>query len=86
MRRLYPLTASETHVVFDVFFHPAAFSADFDPQDVVGFWQRANDEDREVCERQQIGMRSRGYVPSRYAAVEDGVHAFDCMVARSYLP
>jgi Rieske 2Fe-2S family protein len=43
-----------------------------------------NLEDRVICERQQVGIRSRGFRPSRYATVEEGVHAFDKRVAQAY--
>ena len=33
---------------------------------------------------QQVGIRSRGYLSSGYTLVEDGVHAFDRLVARRY--
>jgi len=51
----------------------------------VSFWEVVNAEDRAICERQQTGVRSRGYSPTMYSAVEDGVHAFDCRVAEAYL-
>ncbi len=82
--RLRPIEAQRTRVTAETYVHPAAMGPTFDPTDVVAFWERINDEDRAICERQQIGMRSRAYVPSRYAAVEDGVHAFDRMVALAY--
>jgi hypothetical protein len=31
-----------------------------------------------------MGIRSRGHRPGRYTGVEDGVHAFDRLVARRY--
>ncbi len=82
--RLHPLAPSRTLVIAETFVHPAALAASFDPTDVVSFWDVVNAEDRAICERQQIGIRSRGYRASRYSSVEDGVHAFDCRVARAY--
>ena len=49
------------------------------------FWERVNAEDRAICEGQQLGIRSGGFSPSCYATVEDGIHAFDRLVARAYL-
>jgi glycine betaine catabolism A len=43
-----------------------------------------NGQDTAICERQQLGIASRGYKPSAYAENEDGVHAFDRRVARAY--
>ncbi|KYF85997.1 hypothetical protein BE20_30425 [Sorangium cellulosum] len=83
--RLTPRAPDRTHVVADTYFHPAAFTPGFDPADVFAFWDTVNREDRSICERQQRGMRAPGYAPSTYAAVEDGVHAFDRWVAERYL-
>ena len=82
--RLVPVGPTETRVIADIHFHAAAFTADFDPENVYSFWDRVNAEDRAVCERQQMGIRSRGHRPGRYTSVEDGVHAFDQLVARRY--
>ncbi|AUX42560.1 (2Fe-2S) ferredoxin [Sorangium cellulosum] len=83
--RLTPRAPDRTFVVADTYFHPAAFAPGFDPGDVFAFWDGVNREDRAICERQQRGVRSAGYTPSTYAMVEDGVHAFDRLVARRYL-
>lgn len=83
--RLTPRAPDRTLVVADTYFHPAAFVPGFDPADVFAFWDAVNQEDRAICERQQRGVRAPGWAPSVYAAVEDGVHAFDGMVARRYL-
>ncbi|WP_437665157.1 aromatic ring-hydroxylating oxygenase subunit alpha [Sorangium sp. So ce1182] len=83
--RLTPRAPDRTLVVADTYFHPAAFVPGFAPGDVFAFWDAVNREDRAICERQQRGIRAPGYAPSAYAMVEDGVHAFDGMVARRYL-
>jgi Rieske 2Fe-2S family protein len=82
--RLHPRAVDRTLVIAETFVHPAAFTPDFDPSDIVSFWETINQEDQAICERQQIGIGSRGYRPTRYSTVEDGVHAFDRLVARSY--
>jgi len=82
--RLHPLTPTRTHVIAETFVHPAALGSSFDATDLVSFWEVVNAEDRAICERQQAGIGSRGYRPSRYATVEEGVHAFDTWVARAY--
>lgn len=43
----------------------------------VEFWDVTNRQDWEVCEKVQLGVRSRGYQPSRYQAGESCVWAFD---------
>jgi Rieske 2Fe-2S family protein len=82
--RLYPLSPVRTSVVAETFFHPAAKDPR-DVTDVVDFWAQVNEEDRAICERQQMGVRSPGCEAGRYTRVDDGVHAFDCKVARAYL-
>jgi Rieske 2Fe-2S family protein len=79
--RLTPLSASRTRVTADIFFHPAAFVPAFEPKDVFDFWDRVNAEDRAICEEQQQNASSRAFEPACYATVEEGVHAFDRMVA-----
>ena len=82
--RLYPVAPACTHVVAEIFVHPAAPREPGDARDVTGFWDVVNAEDRQICERQQIGIRSPAYRPARYATVEEGVHAFDVRIARAY--
>ena len=82
--RLHPIAPDRTLVIAETYAHPDCPRGE-SITDVLGFWERVNAEDRAVCERQQIGIRSRGYAPVGYAAVEDGVHAFDRIVARRYL-
>jgi Rieske 2Fe-2S family protein len=79
--RLTPLAAGRTRVVADVHFHPAAFVPGFDANDVYAFWDRVNAEDRAICEDQQANATSRAFEPACYASVEEGMHAFDRMVA-----
>jgi Rieske 2Fe-2S family protein len=82
--RLLPLAVERTQVIAETFVHPAALGPSFDLADLTAFWDVVNAEDRSICERQQVGIRSRSYRPTRYATVEEGVHAFDCRVARAY--
>ena len=81
--RLHPVAPDRTLILADTLVHPACPEGD-GAADVVAFWERVNAEDRAICERQQLGVRSRGYDPAGYARVEDGVHAFDRLVARRY--
>ncbi|APR77209.1 Phenylpropionate dioxygenase [Minicystis rosea] len=81
--RLHPIAPDRTLVIAETYAHPDCPAGE-SVTDVLDFWARVNAEDRAVCERQQIGIRSRGYAPIGYAAVEDGVHAFDRLVARRY--
>ena len=92
--RLEPRAVNRTRVVADVLVHPEASDEYLD--ELTAFWARVNAEDRAICERQQRGLSSRGEVRGRdlsargvdlacYATVEEGVHAFNRLVARALL-
>lgn len=83
--RLVPRAPDRTTLIADIFFHDAARATDAEPHTVYSFWDRTNAEDRAVCERQQRGVATPSFSPGPYAPVEDGQHAFDRMLARSYL-
>jgi Rieske 2Fe-2S family protein len=83
--RLTPLAPGRTRIDADVYFHPAALVPGFDADDVYTFWDRVNEEDRAICEDQQANARSRAFEPAGYLDVEEGVEAFDRMVARAHL-
>lgn len=80
--RLSPLAPDRTRIVFDVWFHPAANP---DAPAVYELWDEINAEDRAIIEDQQRNAASRAFVPACYEAVEEGMHAFDRLVARAYL-
>ncbi len=83
--RLTLLGAARTRITADVYFHAAAFAPDFDPRNVLDLWDRVNAEDKAICEQQQENARSRAFAPACYAMVEEGMHAFDRMVAAVHL-
>lgn len=72
-------------MVAEIQMHPGALAPGVDVDDVVAFWQRTNAEDRAICERQQRGLGSRRAQPSVYATSEDGLHAFERLLAARYL-
>ena len=82
--RVVPLAVARTRVVADVYFHPAAFVPGFDPRDVFELWDGINAEDKAICEDQQANASSRAFEPCAYATVEEGMHAFDRMVAAAH--
>jgi Rieske 2Fe-2S family protein len=91
--RLTPLAENATRVTFEVLLDPASgadgrfdapVDALFDAPDVYDFWRLTNAQDFAVCERQQLGVASPGYVPGRYTAAEEGVHEFDKIAAERY--
>jgi Rieske 2Fe-2S family protein len=85
--RLTPLDAGSTRVDFDILAHPTVrrHECSEDMHDVIAFWARTNEEDRTICEKQQLGIASGAWEPLGYAASEDGTHAFDRKVAAALL-
>ena len=82
MYRLSPRAPNRTHITFDVGVHPAANP---DAPAVYELWDQINAEDRAIIEDQQRNARSRAFPPACYEAVEEGMHAFDRLVASAYL-
>jgi Rieske 2Fe-2S family protein len=82
---LEPLAAARTRVTANIYFHAAAFAPELRAEDVFGFWDQVNAEDRQICERQQLGLASRSFRCAAYSLLEEGTHAFDQWVARRYL-
>ncbi|MBV9332759.1 MAG: aromatic ring-hydroxylating dioxygenase subunit alpha [Candidatus Eremiobacteraeota bacterium] len=69
---LWPRGPAETAIVCDFLFHPDEMAKpDFDPSDVVDFWDLVNRQDWRICESVQAGMRSRAFDHGYYAPVED---------------
>jgi len=83
--RLEPLAAARTRVTANSYFHAAAFAPELKADDVFGFWDQVNAEDRQICERQQRGLASRSFQRAAYSLLEEGTHAFDQSLARRYL-
>ena len=44
--------------------------------------QPVNDEDKELCERVQLGLKTTGYVPGPLSQIESSVHCFHDMVRK----
>jgi len=83
--QVWPLDAERSRVVCEWLFEPETMArADFEPSDAIDFWDLTNRQDWAVCERQQVGTRSRAYRAGRYSLMEDMVHAFDLMIADGY--
>ena len=60
--RLEPTTPTHTRIVSEFLFHPDTIArADFDPSDVAEMWDIVSRQDWAVCERAQLGVRSRAY-------------------------
>jgi Rieske 2Fe-2S family protein len=51
---------------------------DYQLERLLPFWQRTSEQDWDLCERNQVGVRSPAYVPGPYSPVrEHNVTAFD---------
>jgi len=73
-----PLEAGRTEVVCAWLFDPLTMAAsDFDPTDVVEFWDITNRQDWHVNELTQLGLTSRAYSPGPYSNAEGLLSAFD---------
>jgi glycine betaine catabolism A len=73
-----PLAADRTEVVCAWLFDRGAMAKlDFDPADVVEFWDLTNRQDWHVNELTQRGLNSRAYSPGPYSNAEGLLSAFD---------
>lgn len=82
--RIEPLSPARTRVHFDLYVH-ASFNGDAAAtNDVVDFWKNVNREDREICEKQQEGIGSRGYMPIALSEAEEGIVAFHEKLLSAY--
>jgi len=73
-----PLAADRTEVTCAWLFDPGAIAKpDFDPADVVEFWDLTNRQDWHVNELTQRGLSSRAYSPGPYSNAEGLLSAFD---------
>jgi Rieske 2Fe-2S family protein len=74
----WPVAPGRTKIVCEFLFTQEALARpDFDPTDMVEFWDVTNRQDWGLCERAQLGAQSRGYRPGPYQPSEDCVHTFD---------
>jgi Rieske 2Fe-2S family protein len=83
----WPLAPDRTRIVCEwLFTQKAVGSKDFDPSDMVEFWDTTNRQDWQLCERVQSAARSRGFRQGPYQATEDCVHTFDRWYADRLAP
>jgi glycine betaine catabolism A len=75
---VWPLAPNRSRVVCEWHFHPDSLAdGDFNPGDAVAFWDTTNRQDWHVCELNQQGVESGGYVPGPYFPQEALLAAFD---------
>jgi Rieske 2Fe-2S family protein len=69
---LWPIQPDLTRIACEFLFHVSETTRpDFDPKDVVDFWDIVNRQDWRICESVQDGMRSRGFRGAFYSPMED---------------
>jgi Rieske 2Fe-2S family protein len=87
--RLLPLSATETQLTTKWLVHKDAREGlDYDVARLTHVWRSTNDQDRRVCQENQLGVNSPAYQPAPYSPVhEAGVMQFiawyrDCLLGR----
>jgi Rieske 2Fe-2S family protein len=81
---LWPEGADRTRILCDLLFPVTTIARDdFDPGDVIEFWDTTNRQDWDLCEKVQRASRSRGARPGPYHPAEACVHAFDQWYVRT---
>lgn len=78
---LTPMAPNRTRVSCDWLVLPEALAYREAIEDAVQFWDLTNRQDWQLCERNQDGVRARGYAPGPYHASEACVHGFDAWYA-----
>jgi Rieske 2Fe-2S family protein len=79
---VWPRAPLESRVACEWMVHPDAPAAPgYNIQDAEEFWDRTNRQDWHICERSQLGVSSRAYVPGPYSPRESIPAAWD----RTYL-
>jgi Rieske 2Fe-2S family protein len=79
---VWPVAPLESRVVCEWMVRPGAPAAPgYNIQDAEEFWDRTNRQDWHICERSQLGVTSRAYVPGPYSPRESIPAAWD----RTYL-
>jgi glycine betaine catabolism A len=76
--RMLPISATETQLTTKWLVHrDAVEGVDYDLKTLTEVWMATNDEDRRICQENQLGVMSPGYDPAPYSPVhEDGVVQF----------
>jgi Rieske 2Fe-2S family protein len=87
--RLLPLSATETQLTTKWLVHKEAREGvDYDVARLTQVWRTTNDQDRRVCQENQLGVSSPAYEPAPYSPVhEAGVMQFmtwyrQCLIGR----
>ncbi len=79
---LIPISAGQTLITTVWLFNPASLGReDFHPEQAIEIWNKTNNEDWKVCERNQLGAYSKKYEPQFFSKQQSLWAAFD----REYL-
>ncbi len=80
-----PVAPASSHVICEWMVHPEAPAAPgYNIQDAEEFWDRTNRQDWHICERSQLGVSSRAYVPGPYSPRESIPAAWDRTYLRAF--
>lgn len=75
---LFPLSPDKVFITTEWFCAEQQMQqTDFDPTDIVEFWDTTNRQDWTLCETALNGLKSSGHVPGPYHPWESAVHDFD---------
>ena len=76
--RVLPLGPTETQLTTKWLVHKdAREGVDYDPRRLTEVWLATNEEDRRVCQENQLGINSPAYAPAAYSPVQEaGVMQF----------
>lgn len=78
IHRTWPHAPDRSTIECEFYFEPETVARrDFDPSDTVELWDLVNRQDWAVCERTQMGVRSRAWKGGRYSEQEPQVYDFD---------
>ncbi len=78
IHRDWPQTPTHSRVECEWYFDPETMARpDFDPSDAVDMWDEINRQDWAVCERTQMGVRSRAWAGGRFSDQEPLVYDLD---------
>lgn len=78
IHRDWPQSPTASKVECEWYFDPETMAAPgFDPSDAVDMWDEINRQDWAVCERTQLGVRSRAWARGRFSDQEPLVYDLD---------
>lgn len=84
---MFPLAPDRTRLITDLLFEPSTIARDdFDPSDLVEFRRTVMRQDWDVCERVQMGVRSRAYRSGVYPPQDSCVYEFNQQYLRERGP